>query len=787
MKMMRNDAKIYEAPWARFKYNLTSPLGEDGKMLTGSKKHTDLAYEVACEGAVLLKNNGALPLKPNTKIALFGVGSIDYIAGGGGSGAVYCKYIKDMHEGFANNGIELFEDGLKFYYDYALPQLDRLNNGTYLFEPEVPNELVKKARDFCDTAVITLHNFSGENYDRKAEKGQFYITDNDAALIEKVTAVFSNTIIVLNNSGIMDLSFIEENDKISAAILAGLNGMEGAQAIADIILGKVNPSGKLIDTYAKGHLSYPSADTYYESGLSENHKDIGPDRCIENDYVCYYEDIYVGYRYFATIPGKKDLVVYPFGFGLSYTDFEINFISAKEENGNFEIKVSVKNIGSMAGKEVVQLYLNAPQGKLGKSKISLVAFAKTKLLAVGESQELTLKFTEYGIASYDDLGKIKKSAYLLEKGEYKFLLGNSSDNLKAIEFEYVLEDDKVILELSQKCPPNSLPKRLLADGSYEELPSFSINEPEIKVEKNPYVPFAPEKIIRLEEVLKGEVSLDKFIAQLNIDELIYLLDGCTCVGLSRTAGFGGLNKFGIPALMTVDGPAGVNVYPTSGVGTTYFPSASVLASTWNIELAFEVGKTGGIEAKECGLAFWLTPGLNIHRTPMCGRNFEYFSEDPLVTGKFAAAQVNGMQSVGVAPSVKHFACNNSERNRYYSDSRVSERALREIYLKGFEICVKEAHPLTIMSSYNILNGVRCCESYELITQILRDEWGFDGLVTSDWDVPCTQYKLVLSGNDIKMPYGFPNELKKALEDGKITRDHIEHCVKHILNVILKLA
>lgn len=787
MKMMRNDSKVHEAPWARFKYNLTTPLGEDGRMLTGSKKHTDLAYTVASEGAVLLKNNGVLPLKADTKIALFGVGSIDYIPGGGGSGAVYCNYIKDMHEGFADNGIELFEDSLKFYYDYALPQLDGLNNGTYLFEPEVPDELIKKARDFCDTAVITLHNFSGENYDRKPEKGQFYITDNDALLISKVTAIFTNTIVVFNNSGIMDISFVKENDKISAAILGGLNGMEGAAAIADIILGKVNPSGKLIDTYAKSHLDYPSADTYYESGLSENHAGVGPDRCIKNDYVCYYEDIYVGYRYFATIPNKNKAVVYPFGFGLSYTDFEIKFISAKEENGNFEVKVSVKNTGKMAGKEVVQLYLSAPQGKLGKSKISLTSFAKTKLLEVNESQELTLSFTEYDISCYDDLGKIKKSAYVLEKGEYKFLLGNSSDSLNAIDFVYSLDNDKIIKELTQKCAPNSLPRRLLADGSYEELPAFPINEPEIKVEKNPYEPFTPEKIIKLEEVLNGSVPLDKFIAQLEINDLIYLLDGCSCIGLSRTAGFGGLNKYGIPGLMTVDGPAGVNVYPTSGIGTTYFPSASVLASTWNTELAFEVGKIGGTEAKECGLAFWLAPGLNIHRTPMCGRNFEYFSEDPLITGKFAAAQVNGMQSIGVAPSVKHFACNNSERNRYYSDSRVSERALREIYLKGFEICVKESHPLTIMSSYNILNGVRCCENYELITEILREEWGFDGLVTSDWDVPCEQYKLVLAGNDIKMPYGFPNEIKKALEDGNITRDHLETCVKHILGVILRLA
>ena len=787
MKMMRKDARVYEAPWARFKYNLSSPLGKDGQMLTGSKEHTNLALKVASEGAVLLKNEGALPLKPNSKVALFGVGSIDYIAGGGGSGFVYSKYIKDIKEGFENNGIELFEDSLKFYYDYALPKLDQLNIGTYLFEPEVPQELVDKASDFCDTAVITLHNFSGENYDRKPEEGQFYITKNDKKLIEQATSVFKNTIIVLNNSGIMDLSFIAENYKITGAILGGFGGMEGAQAIADILLGKVNPCGKLVDTYAKGHLSYPSANTYHESGIMENHKDIGPDRGIKNDYVCYYEDIYVGYRYFATIPGKNEDVIYPFGFGLSYTDFDIKFVSAKEENGNFEIKAMVKNIGKTAGKEVLQLYLEAPQGKLGKSKISLVAFAKTKLLAINEEQELTLKFTEYDIASYDDLGKIKKSAYVLEKGEYKFLLGNSSANLEAIDYTYSLEDDKVIKELTQKCPPNSLSKRLLSDGSYEELPSFPINEPEIKVEKNPYEPFTPEKIIKFEEVLNGEVPLDKFIAQLEINDLIYLLDGCSCTGLSRTAGFGGLNKYGIPALMTVDGPAGVNVYPTSGIGTTFFPCSTVLASTWNLELAFEVGRVGATEAKECGLAFWLTPGINIHRTPMCGRNFEYYSEDPLITGKFASSYVKGIQSMGVAPSVKHFACNNSERNRYYSDSCVSERALREIYLKGFEICVKEANPLTIMSSYNILNGVRCCESYELITEILRDEWGFDGLVTSDWDVPCTQYKLVLSGNDIKMPYGFANEIHKALEEGKITRDHLEVCVKHILKVILKLA
>ncbi len=786
MKLMRKDGLVKEAPWARYKYNLTTPMGENGEMLTGSKKHIDLAYTIAAEGAVLLKNNGVLPLSQNSKIALFGVGTIDYIAGGGGSGVVYCKYIKDLHESFVANNAELFEDSLNFYYDYALPKLDELNIGKYLKEPEVPLSLIKKGASVCDTAIVTFNRFSGENYDRFEEKGDFYLSDNEEALIKNLTENFKNTVVVLNVCGMMDLSFIKENDKITAAIYAGLNGMEGAQAVANIIMGKVNPSGKLIDSFAKNYLDYPSADTYKESGSIINTKDIGPDRS-KYDYVCYYEDIYVGYRYFETIPGMYGKVVYPFGHGLSYTNFDITIKNAGIKDGKFEMAVNVKNIGKMAGKEVLELYYSCPCGKLGKSKISLGAFKKTKLLNVNESEELILSFDISDMASFDDLGKIKESALILENGEYGFYIGNSSRNLKKAEFTYTLEKDLVVKQLERKCPPNKLSKRLLSSGKYEALPSFPIKKPIIPEYKNPAKKLETEKLVKLEAVLNGEITLEQFITQLTDDDLIYLLDGVNCTGLSRTAGFGGLNKFGIPAIMTVDGPAGVNVYPASGIGTTFFPSASVLASTWNSDLAYSMGVAGAIESKELGLGFWLMPGVNIHRTPLCGRNFEYYSEDPLISGKIGSAIVKGIQSIGVAPSVKHFVCNESERNRYYSDSRVSERALREIYLKPFEIIVKESKPYTVMSSYNVLNGVRCCENYELITRILREEWGFDGLVTSDWDVPCEQYKLVLSGNNIKMPYGFPKEIKDALAEGKITRGHLELCVKQILNVILKMA
>ena len=325
---------------------------------------------------------------------------------------------------------------------------------------------------------------------------------------------------------------------------------------------------------------------------------------------------------------------------------------------------------------------------------------------------------------------------------------------------------------------------MLADGSFEDLPSFPIKEYKVEPFVNTATLPETEKPFKLIDVANGKITLDQFLTQLTIEELIDLAGGTPNRGAGNVAGFGKCDRLGIPAIMTTDGPAGIRISARVGLPTTAFPCATLIACTWEPSLAEQVGVVGALEAKEHGMAIWLTPALNIHRNPLCGRNFEYFSEDPLISGEFAAAKVNGIQSQRIAASAKHFAANNKEINRFYSDSRLSERALREIYLKGFEICVKKSQPKTIMTAYNIINGRRCCESYEQLQGILRDEWGFEGMITTDWGVPCDQANCVLAGNDIRMPNNRPDDLRKGLEDGRIERGHLEKCIKRILELYM---
>ena len=773
MNIMRETIKVKPERWARYKYNLTTNIGENGKRLTGCKEHIELSRKVAGEGMVLLENNGLLPLKDGVKVALFGIGSLDYVKGGGGSGMVYSEYVRNIYEGFIQKAprISIYEPVTKYYYDYALPRLSDFEGNKLFPEIELPLELINKASEESDVAVITIHRFSTESLDRLSEKGDFYLTDTEQKLVDDVTAAFSHSVVVLNVGGMIDVSWIKENPKIDAALLAWQAGMEGGLAIADILCGDVNPSGKLTDTFAKTFSDYPSADTFNES----------------EDYVCYYEDIYVGYRYFETIPQAKEKVNYPFGYGLSYTDFEISKPIAAFKDDKIEITVSVKNIGKTSGKEVVQVYFSAPQGVLGKSAISLATFKKSRLLAPNEHENIYLSFPVSDMASYDDLGKCQMSAYVLEKGEYRFYVGNNCRNLKEAEYRYTVDEDFIITDqLTQKCAPNKLEKRMLSDGSFEQLPSFPIKQYDIPAPINTAKVPETETPIELSAVADGEITLDEFMTQLTDENLIMLMSGIPSSGVANTCGFGGINRLNIPAVMTVDGPAGIRISEKTGIAATAWPCATLIACTWDPKLAYEIGKAGALEAKENGLAIWLTPALNIHRNPLCGRNFEYFSEDPLIAGKFAAAKVNGIQSVGIAASAKHLACNNKEVNRKYSDSRVSERALREIYLRGFEICVKEAQPWTVMSSYNLVNARRSCTSYEQITGILRNEWGFKGMVTSDWDTPCDQTDCVLSGNDVRMPTGDPDVLRESLQNGRLKRGHLEVCAKRILEMILKL-
>ena len=759
--------------WARANFTPCLPLGDNRSLITGCKKHIELSHMAATEGIVLLKNeNSALPFKKGTKVAVFGKGQIDYVKGGGGSGDVHVAYVRNIYQGLKlqKGQVEVF-DALSLYYQEYVEEQYKNGAALGMFdEASVPEDLLARAKDFTDTAIIVINRFSSENSDRRNDgtDNYFYLSDAEAAMVDAVTANFKNTTVLLNIGAMIDTSWFAYNDAISAAVMLWQGGMEGGLAAADILTGNENPSGKLVDTCAKSFDDYPSSEGFHEC----------------DDYVKYHEDIFVGYRYFETIPGKKECVVYPFGYGLSYTTFVLSNIVATLVGENIIISVTITNTGNVAGKEVVQVYYGAPSGKLDKAAKELCGFAKTKKLAPGESQTLQITYAVNDMASYDDLGVISKSCYVLEKGTYTIYVGTSVRNAEAIVYTYTLEENVITEHLTSYCCPEKLDKRMKADGTYETLDCKPVER--VQFTNNYKCTKKPEKMHRLIDVANDKIDLDTFMAQLTEDELIHLVCGHPNVGVANTCGMGALSKYGIPPVMTVDGPAGVRINPNTGIRTTAFPVATALACTWNLEIMEEVGKAGALESKENNLLIWLTPALNIHRSPLCGRNFEYFSEDPFISGKMAAAKTKGIQSQNIVACPKHFACNNKETNRKMSDSILSERALREIYLKGFEICVKEAEPKMIMSSYNSINGVRSSENAELLEGILRDEWGFGGMITTDWHTRGTHLKEVKACNDIKMSCGFPEELKEAYDNGELPREELCVCVKRILEMILWL-
>lgn len=755
--------------WARAKYQPCLPLGDNNSKITECERHKQLSRRAAGEGTVLLKNNNnLLPFNKGVKLAVFGKAQFDYVKGGGGSGEVYSSYIKNIYDGLSEKTVSVY-DNLSMYYKIYVEN-EYANGGELgrIDECEIPAELLKGAKEFTDTAIITISRFSGEDWDRKDDSTDSYfnLSDTERKMVDTVCENFAHVVVLLNTGAMIDTSWFADNDKIEAAVMIWQGGMEGGLAAADVLMGDVNPSGKLVDTCAVSCRDYPSTEGFHES----------------KDYVRYNEDIFVGYRYFETIPGKKERVVYPFGYGLSYTTFDLSDISVCDNGKMIFISLDVTNTGNMDGKEIIQVYYSAPRGKMSKPVKELCAFSKTKLLAPGKTQTITMSFPISDMASYDDTGIIHKSAYVMEKGAYSLFIGTSVRDVIKADYSYEVKENTVVEELNEYCAPQNLKKRMLEDGSYADVPDA---EPVQQSFPCTYTDAdKPEEEYKLIDVYEGKITIEEFIAQFSDDELVNFVGGQPNTGVAKTFGFGNLPKYGVPSVMTADGPAGLNINPECGINTTAFPVATMLACTWNPELLYEIGKAGALECKENNIYIWLTPALNIHRSPLCGRNFEYYSEDPLIAGKMAAAMVKGIQSENIAATPKHFACNNKETNRYYSNSIVSERALREIYLKGFEICVKESSPKVLMSSYNILNGVRTAENAELITGILRNEWGFDGMITSDWWVRDSQSLEIKAGNDFHMNIGNPAELKDALDKGTLTRNELRICVKRILNTIL---
>ncbi|MCM1286032.1 MAG: glycoside hydrolase family 3 C-terminal domain-containing protein [Acetobacter sp.] len=768
-------------------------------------KMPEACLKASEEAHVLLKNNGALPLKKNSSLAVFGRCQIDYFYVGYGSGGdIHAPYYSNIIDSLKSNGIKIDEELYSVYQQWCCE--NPANHGFWghwpMSHPEMPLEksTVLNASSKNTTALVIIGRAAGEDRENRLEKGSYYLTDNEVNMLDLVTECFAETIVVMDCGNIIDMSWTEKyGDKINAVIYAWQCGMESCNALANILTGKANPSGKLADTIAKEYEDYPSA------------KDFGG-----KDFNNYSEDIFTGYRYFESF--SKDTVLYPFGFGLSYTDFKIEAISTEKTNNGAEIKVKVTNTGKTDGKETVQLYLAKPKNELSNPTIVLAAFEKTKCLAPNESQEIVLFISEYDMCSFDDTGASGyKNAYVLLGGKYEFYIGNSSRNLEKI-FEFNT-DKKLYQQLEEICPVknpfNRIIGRVVDDKFLPIKQSIKIGEANLRnrILKNlpKEIGFKGYKGKKLNAVKCGEITLDDFIAQLTNEELEALTRGeggmDSSLGVSGNAGaFGGviqsLRDKGVPPIITTDGPAGIRIKAF----TSLLPCGTALACTWNTEIVNELMTVVGNEMKSHKTDVLLAPGMNIHRNVLCGRNFEYFSEDPYLSGKMAGAYVTGIQKSGLSACPKHFACNNQETRRTTNDSRVSQRALREIYLKGFEICVKESKPLNIMTSYNKINGVWSHYNYDLVTTVLRKEWGYTGNVMTDWwmkkssspefpEISDNAYR-VRAQVDVYMPGDMNRTVKKYKSDGTllknidtdagITRAELERSAKNVLNLALKI-
>lgn len=773
-----------------------------------SQAMADAARQAAAEGIVLLKNdNGALPFGTDERISVFGRIQKDYFAVGYGSGGdVNEPYCINLIDGMKAAGMKTDSELERIYADWI--ERNPADHGFWGFWPrfhdEMPldRETVASAAARSDAAVVIIGRSAGEDRENVLKKGSYYLTDTELDMLEKVTAEFKKTVVLLNCGNIIDMSWLESfGNRIQAVLLVWQGGMESGRAVADVLSGKISPSGKLSDTIASRYEDYPAANNFGKRKFNN-----------------YAEDIFVGYRYFETF--KKDAVMFPFGFGLSYTEFDFSDISVECADGTATVSLSVKNTGGMAGKQVVEVYRSAPSGKLGKAKRELTAFCKTRLLSPGEEQQISMSFKAETMASYDDSGKSGfKNSYVLEEGEYGIYVGEDVRScVKA--GAYIQEKTVAVRRLSEPadCAPKASFERLTAvsdkNGSamaaYEPVPLAETRRAQSVLHNIPEAPeYTGDTGIKLQDVVGGEASLADFAAQLDDKELEALCRGDytmnSPLGTSGNAAvYGGilpsLRDKGVPPVTATDGPSGIRLHCYASL----LPIGTLLACTWNTPLVEELYRQVGAEMSKKGSDVLLAPGMNIHRDPLCGRNFEYFSEDPLLTGEMGSAVVRGVQSNGVSACPKHFACNSQETNRTRTDSRVSQRALREIYLKGFEICVKEARPLNIMTSYNKLNGVWSHYHYGLCTQILRNEWGYDGCVMTDWwmrasrdpDFPLLRNNAyrVRAQVDVLMPGAGagsrkrkydPTLLESLGKDGGITRGEIFRSAVNTLRFVMR--
>lgn len=783
----------------------------------------EVVRKAAAEGMVLLKNeNHMLPVTENDRVALFGRCQINYYKSGTGSGgAVNTAYTTNLVDGFREyKNITLNEELLQVYKAWIEENPFDNAGGAWASEPwfqkEMPVslELAKKARETSNKALVVIGRTAGEDKDYEAVEGSYFLTQEEKKLLETVAEVFEDTAVILNVSNIIDMSWLESlehKEHIRSVLYTWQGGVEAGRASADVLTGAVTPSGKLPDTIAYDIKDYPSTENF---GNKEKN--------------FYKEDIYVGYRYFETFAPEK--VQFPFGFGLSYTDFDLNVqqaeIQGTGKDAKMILKVSVTNVGTQYfGKEVVQVYYEAPQGKLGKPVRELGCFAKTELLAPGQEQILQLELPVSSMASYDDSGVTgHKSCYVLEAGNYKFYVGTDVRNAQKIYLEetedFELPECVVTEELQEALAPTEYFERIRPgekgeQGVYtllrEEVPLQTISlEKRIQENLPKTMEITGNKGISFQDVKNKKAELEQFVAQLTKEELAMIVRGegmCSSLVTPGTASaFGGtapsLYGYGIPVACTADGPSGIRM--DSGLKATQMPIGTMLAASWNLPMVEELYEWEGRELQRNEIDTLLGPGINLHRNPLNGRNFEYFSEDPYLTGKFGSAVVKGIQKSGADATVKHFACNNQELARSIADSIVSERAVREMYLKGFEMTVKEGHACSIMTSYNPLNGHWSASNYDLCTTILRGEWGYTGIVMTDWWAKMNDpvkggearmnntAAMVRAQNDLYMvvPNGgsqeneYEDNTLEALENGTLTIGELQRCAMNICRFIL---
>lgn len=816
------------------------------------QENREVARRAASEGFVLLKNEDhLLPLAKKGRIGLYGAGAVKTIKGGTGSGDVNERDCVSIYQGLQAAGYEVTSEGWLSSYDriYAearltwkeevmrkLKEYDGNFFQAYSTTPfTVPcgspiDEEAAKA-DGADAAVFVLSRIAGENADRHDTEGDYFVTEEEKALLAQVSASYDSVILVINTGGLMDLAFTEEFANIKSIVQFMQAGQEGGTAFADILSGAVNPSGKMTDSWAYTYADYPNAQTF-------SHKNGNTD--VEK----YEEGIFVGYRYFDTFDVP---VRYGFGFGLSYTEFSVmgtgvSVSGMGTDKPSVSVAVSVKNIGTeYAGKEVAEVYVSCPQNGLPKEYRRLAGFGKTALLAPGESSDLTITFPLYQLASYHE----DQSAWVLEAGTYGIWVGNSLETA-SLSATLCLDADAVMVQCETICKRTEELTEMMPDSdkmkAKEEawkslaeslkLPSVSICAADIVTETVEY----PEHL----GVTEGKAG--EIVSTLSEEQLIALATGDPGKGQESALGSAGItvpgaaaetssaaveDPWNVASMVLADGPAGLRLHQTYEVvdgmikkgnflqafeggffaepeepeGTIYYqyctavPVGTLLAQTWDVDLLKEVGEMIGHEMELFNVTLWLAPGMNIHRNPLCGRNFEYYSEDPLLSGMMASAITLGVQKVpGCGTTIKHFACNNQEDNRMGSDSVLSERALREIYLKGFEIAVKNAQPMSIMTSYNQINGVHAANSYDICTKAARDEWGFAGAIMTDWTTTtgstagvCTAAGCMRAGNDMVMPgvKADHDNIRQELKEGTLEIGALQRCICNTVSLALQ--